>query len=192
MTKKLIIGKLWPSILFFFLAIKPAVALTIPRVSAKLINDRVAIGETVLLTVTVTWIGPASAFLFLPPQPPECRGLTVTGTAQRCMVYRTDGDLHQVREYLFTLVGDVEGSGRVGPVRLLYRRGGEEEEHSLTTEPLEVPVAPGGEGFFTHEPLLHRMGKFLIVYRAKDAADGRFAWRQIFALILVQPAAESL
>lgn len=149
MTRKLIISKLWPSVLFFFLAIRPAGALTIPRISADLNNDRVAIGETVLLAVTVTWIGPASAFLFLPPQPPECRGLTVTGTAQRSIVYRTDGDPHQVRDYLFSLRGDVEGSGRVGQVRLLYRRGGEEEEHSLTTEPLEVPVAPGGKGIFS-------------------------------------------
>jgi len=135
--------------LLFFVIIGPAAARTIPRITATLDKDRVAVGDTILLTISAAWAGEASEFVFLPPQPPEFRGLEMTGSAQKSVVYRTDGKLHQVWEYLFTLKGEDKGTARVGVVRILYHRHGEEEVHSLTTEPLEVTIFSGGVAFFS-------------------------------------------
>ncbi len=91
--------------IIFLLISNPAFPITIPDISANLSQDRIPIGETALLTVSVTWVGEASEFIFTKPQPPECRGLEVIGTYQRGITYRTDGDNNQAVEYLFTLRG---------------------------------------------------------------------------------------
>ncbi|MFH1039249.1 MAG: hypothetical protein V1789_11345 [PVC group bacterium] len=137
-----------------FLSPTRAAALTIPRVSAVLDRDRVAVGENAVLTVSAAWIGAPSEFTFSTPDPPECRELTVAGSAQRSMVYRTDGEQHQVREFLFTLKGSLEGPGRVGAVRFLYRRRGEEQDHPLVTAPLDIPVVSGGPELLSPATLL--------------------------------------
>ena len=135
--------------IFFLLISNPAFPITIPEISANLSQDRIPIGETALLTVSVTWVGEASEFIFTKPQPPECRGLEVIGTYQRGITYRTDGDNNQAVEYLFTLRGEEEGDGRIGPVSLSYHYPDEETVHSLSSKSLEISVTSGGDGIFS-------------------------------------------
>jgi len=137
--------------IFIFLISRPAFPVTIPEISATLDRDRISLGETAVLSVAVNWDGEASEFLFSkPPQPPECRGVEVTGTSQRGITYRTGGgETHQSIEFLFTLRGTNEGVGRIGTVRLYYHRQKEEAEHSLSSKPIEVTVTTGGGGVFS-------------------------------------------
>ena len=135
--------------IFFFLISSPAFPVTIPEISANLNRDRITLGETAVLTVSITWIGEASEFIFSKPQPPECRGLEVIGTSQRGITYQADGDKNQAMEYLFTLRGVDEGGGRIGQVSLSYHRPDEETEHSLLSKSLEITVTSGGGGLFS-------------------------------------------
>jgi hypothetical protein len=111
----------------------------IPRVSARLEPEEVIRGETATLTVWATWTGQASDLVFSRPSPPILRGLAVIGSSQRGVAYREGTILRQVREFLFTLRGEAEGPGRVGPVTLTYRRP-EGEESSAATEPISVSI----------------------------------------------------
>jgi hypothetical protein len=135
--------------ILFFLVLKTAFPVTIPEISANLSQDRIPLGETAVLTISITWVGEASEFIFSKPQPPECRGLEVIGTSQRGITYRTDGDNNQAMEYLFTLRGEEVGDGQIGKVSLSYHRQDDETEHSLSSKFLEVPVTSGGEGIFS-------------------------------------------
>jgi len=117
-----------------------APAAPVPRAAVGLQPPEVVLGESAVLTISVSWKGEASELLFSRPEPPFCRGLSVTGSRQRSVAYRDGEDLRQVREFIFTLRAEEAGEGRVGPVRLTYRRPPAEEEDTLTTEPLEVPV----------------------------------------------------
>jgi len=151
MIKRLLIGKFWPGAIIFLLFLNSAFPATIPEISATLNRDRIPIGETTILTVAVNWDGEASEFLFSkPPQPPECRGLEVTGSSQRGITYLTaDDEIHQAIEYIFTLRGADEGVGKIGTVNLSYHRQDQETEHSLSSKPIEVTVAPGAPGIFS-------------------------------------------
>lgn len=113
---------------------------TIPRIEASLDKDRIQVGEETTLTIEVTWEGEASEFEFLFPDRPDCHRVTVTGSAQKSTAYRSEGRLHQIRQYFFKLRGEEKGKGKVGYVRLLYRRRGGEKEHSLRSEPREIVV----------------------------------------------------
>lgn len=135
--------------IIFFLTSNIAFPVTIPEISANLSQDRIPIGETTVLTVSVTWIGEASEFIFSKPRPPECRGLEVIGTSQRGITYRRDGDNNQAMEYLFTLRGEEEGDGQIGQVSLSYQRPDEETEHSLSSNSLKITVTSEGEGIFS-------------------------------------------
>lgn len=134
------------ALLLFPLLILPARGDVIPRLSLRLEPEEVATGEEAVLTVSVSWKGDPSALTFSRPDPPSCRGLEVTSSTQRSIAYRDGDDLRQVREFLFTLRGKQEGPGRVGPVRLTYRRPPGEEEFSLTTDPLEVEIVSARPG----------------------------------------------
>lgn len=149
MRKNLIINKLWLVGIIFFLVLNPAFSVTIPEISAALSRDRIPIGETALLTVAASWTGEDSKFIFLKPQPPECRGLEVIGTYQRSIAVRTNGDLHSTMEYLFTLRGEKEGNARIGKISLSYSRPDEETEHSLTSRPIKAVVTSGEVGLFS-------------------------------------------
>ncbi|MDP8237152.1 MAG: hypothetical protein P9M08_12280 [Candidatus Erginobacter occultus] len=126
---------LW-SCLFLPLAVRGE---PIPRVSLRLEPEEVVRGGTAVLTVSAAWEGEASELVFSRPAPPSCRGLAVAGSSQRGIAYREGSALRQVREFIFTLRGEEEGPGRVGPVTLVYRRPGGEES-TLSTEPLTVSV----------------------------------------------------
>ncbi len=119
----------------------------IPRVSVRLEPEEVVRGGTAVLTVSAAWEGEASELVFSRPAPPSCRGLAIAGSSQRGIAYREGDALRQVREFIFTLRGEEEGTGRVGPVTLVYRRPGGEES-TLSTEPLTVSVVsqPAGRG----------------------------------------------
>ncbi len=147
MTKNI----LWLGGIIFFLVSNYAFPVTIPQISATINRDRIPLGETAVLTVAVNWDGEASEFLFSkPPQPPECRGLEITGTSQRGITYRTEGgETHQSIEYIFSLRGKNEGGGKIGTVSLSYHRQKEETEHSLSSKPIEVTVTTGGGGIFS-------------------------------------------
>ena len=149
MIKKLIKIQLWLTGLFFFLVSNTAFPVTIPEISAVISRDRIPLGETALLTVSATWKGEASGFIFSRPRPPECRGLEVLGTSQRSIAYRIESDIYQAMEYLFTLRGDKEGNAGIGTVGLSYHRPDEETDHLLSSEPMEVTVTSGEEGFFS-------------------------------------------
>ncbi len=149
--------------LFFFPGLPGAFALPIPQISTGISPVRVVLGEEALFTVTAAWTGPPSEFTFSTPVSPECRGVTVTGTTQRSIVYRKDGEEHQVREFLFSLKGESAGPGRIGPVRLLYRRRDENEDHPLTTEPMEIEIASGAPGPVSLKSLLFIMGALALV-----------------------------
>ncbi len=130
----------------FFLLVLPVRGGEIPRPAVRLEPEEVAFGEEAVLTVSVSWEGDPSGLVFSRPAPPSCRGLEVTGSTQRSVAYRDGDALRQVREFIFTLRGIEEGPGRVGPVRLTYRRPPEDEEFSLATNPLEVSVVPSRPG----------------------------------------------
>jgi len=149
MIKKLITIQLCLTGIIFLLISNPAFPITIPDISANISQDRIPRGETALLTVSVAWVGEASEFTFTKPGPPECRRLKVIGTAQRSITYRTDGNIHQVIEYLFTLRGEEEGDGHIGPVSLTYHRPDEDAEHSLSSKSLNISVTSGGDGIFS-------------------------------------------
>ncbi len=118
----------------------------IPRPAVRLEPEEVAPGGEVVLTVSVSWEGDPSGLIFDRPDPPSCRGLEVTASTQRSIAYRDGDTLRQVRKFIFTLRGEAEGPGRVGPVRLTYRRPPDREEFSLTTDPLEVPIVSSRPG----------------------------------------------
>ncbi len=130
----------------FFLLILPARGGEIPRLSLRLEPEEVAFGGKAVLTVSVSWEGDPSGLIFARPDPPSCRGLEVTSSTQRSIAYRDGDTLRQIREFIFTLRGEVEGTGRVGPVRLSYRRPPGEEEFSLATNPLEVMIVSSRPG----------------------------------------------
>ncbi len=130
-----------PAALLLSLALSlPARAVPVPRLSAGLEPPEVVLGRTAVLRISVSWEGEAGDLAVSRPEPPSCRGLKVVGSSQRSVAYRDEGKPKQVREFLFTLRGEEEGRGRVGPVRLAYRRPPEGGEYTLATEPLEVPV----------------------------------------------------
>ncbi len=135
--------------IIFFLLANSVFPVTIPEISTNLSQERIPLGETAVLTVSASWVGEASEFIFTKPQPPECRGLEVIGTSQRGITYRTDGDNNQAVEYLFTLRGKEAGDGRIGKVSLSYHRPDEETDHSISSKSLEVTVTSGGEGIFS-------------------------------------------
>ena len=137
--------------IIFFLVSNYAFPVTIPEISATINQDRIPLGETAVLTVAVNWDGEASEFLFSkPPQPPECRGLEITGTSQRGITYRTEGgETHQSIEFIFMLRGENEGAGKIGTVNLSYHRQKEETEHSLSSKPIKITVTTGGGGVFS-------------------------------------------
>ncbi len=113
----------------------------LPRISVRLEPEEVILGRSAVLTVSAAWAGEASDLVFSRPAPPAVRGVAVTGTSQRGIAYREGDTLRQVREFTFTLRGEEEGPGRVGPVNLAYRRPGG-EEGAVATEPIPVPVIP--------------------------------------------------
>ncbi len=118
----------------------PARGGPVPRTEVRLEPREVPRGESARLTVSASWSGDGSELIFSRPPAPDCRGLAVTGTSQRSIAYREEGDLRQVREFVFNLRAEDEGTGRIGPVRLSYRERGEEEERAIFTEPREVPI----------------------------------------------------
>ncbi len=129
-----------PAALWICLFLPPAVrGEPIPEVSARLEPEEVVRGENATLTVSAAWTGEASNLSFSRPEPPAVRGLAVTGSSQRGIAYREGSALRRVREFVFTLRGEEEGPGRVGPVTLTYRRPGG-EEYTITTEPISVPI----------------------------------------------------
>lgn len=133
------------SICFLFAA--TSFPVTIPEITAALSQDPISPGETTLLTVSAVWTGEDDGFIFQKPSPPKCRGLKVVGTSQRGIAFRTDGDLHRVMEYIFTLKGEKEGEGSIGPVSLTYHRKDEDAEFSLSSKAMKIMVISGGESF---------------------------------------------
>lgn len=137
---------LWLAGGIFFLALNSTGAVTIPEISETVSPDRIPLGENAQLTISAVWEGDDSEFVFLKPQPPECRGLEVTGTSQRSITFSTNGVQRQAMEYIFTLKGTREGTAGIGEVTLPYHRLKEETEHSLTSRPIEIVVTSGGTG----------------------------------------------
>ncbi len=117
--------------------IPPARGEPIPEVSARLEPEEVIREETAVLTVWAAWTGQATDLVFSRPAPPILRGLALIGSSQRGVAYREGDTLRQVREFIFTLRGEAEGPGRVGPVTLTYRRPAGEES-SVATKPIPV------------------------------------------------------
>jgi len=117
------------------------VSFVLPRISARLDRTEVAVGETVALTVEVSWEGEAADPAFEFPSPPDCHLLTVESSDQESAGERSATGWRQARRYHYRLRAREEGEGRIGYVAVAYRRAGEDEIHTLKSEPLDIVVS---------------------------------------------------
>lgn len=122
-------------------AVPPAPAqFSVPAVTARLDRTELAVGERAELTVEVSWPGAAAGLIFEPPAPPDCHLLAVERSAQESLAELSPSGPRQVLRYRFRLRAREKGEGRVGYVAIAYRRPGEEESHTLKSDPLDVAV----------------------------------------------------
>jgi hypothetical protein len=113
--------------IFFIAFSRLALAETAPRLSAFLNKEEIQVGEGVTLTVSVQWVGEASAFEFDLPPLPELHLLQAAGSSQKSAAYRQEGRLEQLHSFLFDLKAQKKGRAEIGAVLVKYRRPGEEE-----------------------------------------------------------------
>ncbi len=155
------------------ISVSPAVPVSsvIPRISAKLSRTEIAVGETAVLTVEVSWEGTAADLEFDFPAAPDCHLLAVGSSHQESVAERTQSGLIQFRRYHFRLEAREKGEGRVGYVTIGYRRPGEEESHALKSEPLDIAVSSSRASppttFLVAAVLILAAGAVVILRRAR-------------------------
>lgn len=148
------------------------VSSVIPSIAAHLDKNRLAVGETALLTVEVSWTGAADDLEFDFPSPPDCHLLAVEGSYQESSVEQTPSGPSQLRRYHYQLRAREKGEGRVGYAAVAYRRPQEDESHTLKSEPLDIAVfsarAPLGMLLPAAAVLILAAGAALILRRARQ------------------------
>ncbi len=112
----------------------------IPRLRSYLEPALLRRGEETLLTVEVSWSGGPTELTFEAPPPPLIPLLQLIETRKKSLAYYREGELRQVRQYLFAYRALKKGIGRIPASSLTYQRPGKEKKYSLSGEPLKVEV----------------------------------------------------
>ena len=111
-------------------------------ISQSIDRSEIAFEETARFTITLTWNGPQSAYLFDRPLQPGFERLKVREFSSSVGSTGSGADELTTKTYEYTLVPRSAGTGRIDPVIVSYLTWPDSVSGRLVTEVMTVNIAP--------------------------------------------------
>jgi len=115
------------------------------QVEAKLDREAVPLDKTVWLTISLTYDGPPGEVEVVSPPEPKCRNAAVISSRASDETSAEGERQRSVRRYQFALKPETLGMAYIEPVSIVYRRKGQTDTQTLTTNRLSFKALPAEE-----------------------------------------------
>ena len=103
-------------------------------------SSKVPLNRPLTLTIRASCRGDMNQYEFQWPDPPDLNRFEIVGSSSANIVTDKSGHLLTVKEFRYILEPIGQGTGRIGPVTLLYTNKSTQKEYSLSTRAVGVEI----------------------------------------------------